>query len=180
MIPIDQEERIEWIKNRKAKFESYMFKDQINNQLVKDGEEAYVQGLNFAAILCINVALNHLLFHITKAKPDDKGKVPSTSEMIITARKIEIFSPELKKDLLDFQSIVRNQIEHKKTYSSMYIGLFRFLEAKDPDFYKQYEDNPVIYDLILPYIAYKAIEYYYCVCDAWFDFLVKKNERREN
>ncbi len=40
MIPITQEERYERIENRKAKFESYMFKDQINNQLVRDGEEA--------------------------------------------------------------------------------------------------------------------------------------------
>jgi len=87
MIPVTQKERNEWIENRKAKFESYMFKDQNNNQLVKDGEEGYVQGLYFAAILCINVALNHLLFHITKAKLDDKGRAPSTSDMIITAKK---------------------------------------------------------------------------------------------
>ncbi len=106
MIPINQEERMEWIENRKAKFESYMFKDQINNQLVKDGEEAYVQGLYFATILCINVALNQLLFHITKAELNEKGRAPSTSQMIKIAKKREIFSPELRKDLLDFQSIV--------------------------------------------------------------------------
>ena len=54
MIPIEQDERRNWIENRKAKFESYMFKDQINNQIVKDGEEAYVQGLYFAAILYLS------------------------------------------------------------------------------------------------------------------------------
>ncbi len=62
----------------------------------------------------------------------------------------------------------------------MHIGLFEFLEAKDPEFYNQYENSPEIYDLILPYIAYKTIEYYYRVCDSWFDFLVKKNERKED
>ena len=59
----------------------------------------------------------------------------------------------------------------------MYRGLFEFLDAKDPNLYNEYENSPEIYDLILPYIAYKAIEYYYDVCDTWFDFLVKKNER---
>ena len=175
MFPKTKEERTEWIVNRRAKFESdFFFKPQISSPLALEAKTAYIQGLYYSTILCTTVALNHLLFLIVR--PEVKKRAPSTFSMIKTAKSNGIIDKELMTDLIDFQKVVRDNIEHRKKIAG-FEKLFDFLDLKDSEIYDLYEDSPEIYEIIYPYIAFKVLGNYYRLCDSWYDYLIKKKER---
>jgi hypothetical protein len=175
---MDKEERKGWIKNRKAKFNGYpFFKPRINTKFVEEAEESFIQGFYFASTLCINVAMNHLLFEIDKPKLNEKKQAPSTVMMVRSIKEKKIISKQLTFDLVDFQTIVRNNIEHKKSFASISKGLFQYLDKKDSKLYDEFEIGDEIYNKIYPYIAFRALDNYYELSSSWLDFIIKKNEQ---
>ncbi|MFX0150962.1 MAG: hypothetical protein ACFFAJ_09290 [Candidatus Hodarchaeota archaeon] len=78
-------------------------------------------------------------------------------------------------DLIDFQRMVKDNIEHRKKIAG-FKRLYHFLDKKDPQIYNFYENSPEIYEIILPYIAFIALDNFYRLCDSWYDFLIKKKE----
>ena len=179
MIPRNNTDRNEWLTNRKAKFTLYPFyESRISSALTKEADHTYQTGVFFSTILCINIALNHLLLIITVTKPDSRGHVSSTVTIARQAKRKKILSFRLFTEIEDFQVMIRDEIEHKKTLVSMYRGFFQYLEKKDPTFFDYLEEIDEVQDSILPYLAYRAMDIYYCVCDEWFDFLIKSNERK--
>ncbi len=145
---------------------------------MKEAEAAFTEGMYFSSILCCTVTLNHLLFTILNPMPDERGKVPSTIVLVKQLRTKRIIPHQLKKNIVDFLILVRNEIEHKKSSASMYKGLFQHFLKKDEELFMYSEELEMIQDIILPYTAFKALEYYYEVCDHWLDTLIKANEIR--
>ncbi len=140
---------------------------------MEEAKPAYIQGLYYSTILCTTVALNHLLFLIEKPKVEKKA--PSTVSMIKSVQKRGIIDKNLMNDLIGFQRMVRDNIEHRKKIAG-FEKLFHFLDKKDSQIYDLFEDSPEIYEIIRPYIAFKALDNFYCLCDSWYDFLIKKKE----
>lgn len=174
MISLTKEARKDWIEIRTTKFKSDVFFTPMIRIFMNDAENCYVHGFFYATVLCVSAALNHLFIKITKPKLNKKGRSPPTTQLIKQTSK-EIVPGEMQTDLIDFLEIVRHPMEHRKQIGISGLRFFEFLEKKDPQFFDQLEADGKEQELILPYIAFKALSYYYSICDSWYDYLVKRN-----
>lgn len=182
IIPRTKIEREEWLENRKAKFDQLIFYKRIyENMFLKEAERTYVAGHDLASIVCTSVAFNHLLYDIIKPEPNERGLMPPTRTMLVQALQDKMIDNEkLVEQVEYFIDKVRNQFEHKQSFAGTMIGMYRLLEQEDSEIFDKAEDQGEALEIIKPYIAWKILDYYYSMCDHYFDYLAKKAERKEN
>ncbi|MFX1513538.1 MAG: hypothetical protein ACFFCQ_13215 [Promethearchaeota archaeon] len=89
-----------------------------------------------------------------------------------------ILNKEFAEKLVFFQREIRNEFEHKKSFTSTSKGMFLLLEKEDSEFFDETEANREELEIIHPYVAYKALDYYCTLYDYYYDFLIKRNEER--
>jgi len=176
-------QRNEWVKIRNTKFiEGDEFKPRVRTETIIDAEKSFVSGLYWATILCTSVALDHLGFRILN-KIYKKKEAPSALKKFKTINKMKIIDKYLFSEIKDFINMVRHEIEHKRSLPSVYQAIHQYLYMKNEYSYREIEpltlsknEFNIFQTKVLQYAALQSLILYYSVCDAWYDFLVKRNE----
>jgi len=177
------EQRNEWIQIRNTKFlEGDDFKPRVRTETIIDAEKSFVSGLYWATILCTSVALDHLGFNILN-KIYKKKKAPSAITKFKIINEMNIITDAMLSDIEDFINMVRHEIEHKRSPSSVYVAIQKYLDKKNDLYYDKIEphtlsskDHKVFQEKVLQYTAFQSLNLYFVVCDEWYEFLVKKNQ----